>query len=149
MSGTGETMHSAAARGRVNDLQMLLVMNRGRRAVDVADIHGHTPLMCAIIKGGDHAPILVERLLKEDPDLLLKDKQGRTALEHAAIKGNPEVMELLLPFIKSKEVLLKAYTLAEANHQVGCANLIKAHVEALDAKASKYGKDTDLGKPLV
>jgi ankyrin repeat protein len=55
-------------------------------------VHGWTALVYAIWRGDK---FIVEYMLEFDPDVRLKDKQGRTAMDHAKASGDFEMMVLM------------------------------------------------------
>ena len=69
--------------------------------IDVNDItnRGMTPLMYAAIYNQSE---IAKLLLENGANLDMKDKSGRTALDHAKTSGSNEVMEILKPTKKRK-----------------------------------------------
>jgi ankyrin repeat protein len=90
-SSTGQTgLMWAAFNGDTQSVKVLVQKNVDLDATESS--HGWTPLVYAIW-GGDH--FLVRNLLEYYPDVSIKDKEGRTALDHAIGTGDFEMMLLI------------------------------------------------------
>ena len=90
-SNTGQTpLMLAAFDGDSQSVKALLQKHVDLDAAESS--HGWTALVYAIW-GGDHS--LVSNLLEYDPDAGIKDKKGRTAMDHAIATGDFEMMLLV------------------------------------------------------
>ena len=61
--------------------------------IDAQDNHGNTPLILASAWGKEAA---VRELLKGNPNLDLKDSDGKTALDYAREENHPSIVDLLV-----------------------------------------------------
>ena len=59
----------------------------------------HEPPLILAVKSDD--PVAVALLLKNSVDITLKDKEGKTALDHAKAQGNEAIIQLLTPKVES------------------------------------------------
>ena len=66
--------------------------------IDAQDNYGNTPLICASYYGKEAA---VRELLKGNPNLDLKDSDGKTALDYARQNNYQSVVDLLVDHKRS------------------------------------------------
>ena len=77
-----------------NQAEMVrLLLDRGADP-NVQNGEGDTPLICATKYAGGHAAT-VKLLVEGGTDLMIKDKDGKTALDYAKAKGQQKAIEIL------------------------------------------------------
>jgi ankyrin repeat protein len=77
-----------------NQAEMVaLLLERGADP-NVQNSEGDTPLICATKYAGGHAET-VKELIEGGTDLMIKDKDGKTALDYAREKGQQQAIALL------------------------------------------------------
>ena len=106
----GDTpLHKAALWGNVGLVRLLL--SKGAKAYAINN-SGYTPLMSAAdglddTKGSaEAARLLVDQLLIEKKRAFInrKDKEGKTALEHAIFLGSVQIVELLVKYASKDDI---------------------------------------------
>lgn len=75
------------------DRTVRILLERGADP-NVQNSEGDTPLICATKYAGGHAAI-VKLLVEGGTDLMIKDKDGKTALDYAKAKGQQKAIALL------------------------------------------------------
>ena len=89
----GKTLFEAVRGRQAGVVQALLARAKGPDEVDARNDEGETPLMLAA--QGSALPI-VRLFLKAGAGVFTADREGLTALHHAALQANPLVIDELL-----------------------------------------------------
>ena len=97
----GNSLHSAARAGDVDEIESLLALGF---PIDRRDDEGRTPLMMAAVNGKLQA---VKYLLKQGADPSIQDNNGWNTFHHASQGGNPEVIELMPHHVPSIDSITK------------------------------------------
>lgn len=146
------------ARNKRRQSPLHVAVNKGHTAVvkkllglgchpSLQDTEGDTPLHDAISKKRDD---MVTMLLESNADVTVANNNGFNALQHAALRGNPSAMRILLsklprPWIvnEKKDDGYTALHLAALNNHTEVAELL-----VKQAKANKDIQNTNLQTPL-
>ena len=87
------TLHHAAMGG---DTDIISLIHTHLPNIESKTGHGHTPLMVAAMNGKLHA---VKWFLEKGATVACKDKRGWNTLHHAAVGGDPDTIDLILPHL--------------------------------------------------
>lgn len=90
-----------------------------RCSVDIQDMYGWTPLMCATFEG--HYSV-ADYLIKQGANLDLKNKQGLTALDIALSKNNVQLIDLLNNRVKEESHDIEDYEIQEVEKYCDLCN---------------------------
>ncbi|WP_425556167.1 ankyrin repeat domain-containing protein [Glycomyces endophyticus] len=93
----GSPLHPAAERGHADYVREVLAATDIESVIDRVNYNGWTALLEAVALGDGGAPHreIVAALLDAGADAAVRDRNGRTALEHARSRGHREIADLL------------------------------------------------------
>jgi hypothetical protein len=93
-------LHYAASNGNPQSLEIARLLLEHHAYIDAASPNGTTPLMMAAHYG---LPALVDLLLEEGADPLLRNQQGLTAIDFARRAGRARDVEAIAAQIRKRQ----------------------------------------------
>lgn len=94
-------LHHACKLGMMTVVKLLLTFENAKKALNLKDKKGWTPLVYAIYSQDDGGPEVVELLIERGCDPNIRDNEDNTPIHHAAGFGAGDTIELLAKNKKS------------------------------------------------